>query len=86
MNVGYWHKPGSAEWSAIRSLPGDNRTFSNPGSTLQQCNTPATQPIRSALQQLDDTGFGQPMTRAGRPFGRLHPTPGDFGCFLIQKL
>jgi hypothetical protein len=28
---------------------------------------PATQPIRSALQQLHDIGFGQPMTRAGRP-------------------
>src|ERR1700730_17464521 len=28
---------------------------------------PATQPIRSALQQLHDIGFAQPMTRAGRP-------------------
>src|ERR1700731_3324064 len=28
---------------------------------------PATQPIRSALPQLHDIGFGQPMTRAGRP-------------------
>jgi hypothetical protein len=32
-------QPGSAEWSAIRSLPGDNRTFSTTRSTLQQCNT-----------------------------------------------
>ena len=32
-------QPGSAEWCAIRSLPGDNRTFRTTRSTLQQCNT-----------------------------------------------
>ena len=52
-----WHKPESAESSAIRSVPGDNRTFSNPGSTLQQRNTPAAHPIRSALQQLHHIGL-----------------------------
>ena len=45
-----WHKPEPAESSTIRSLPGDNQTFSNAGSTLQQCNTPATHSNRSALQ------------------------------------
>ena len=39
-----WHKHEFAQSSAIRSLLGDNRTFSNPESTLQQCNTPATHP------------------------------------------
>jgi hypothetical protein len=32
-------QPGSAESSAICSLPGCNRTFSDPESTLQQGNT-----------------------------------------------
>ena len=40
MDVGCWHEPESAGSSAIQSLPGDNRTFSNPGSTL---NTAAVQ-------------------------------------------
>jgi len=59
-------QPGSAGPSAIRSLPGDNRTLITLGSTLQHYNTPATYPIRSALQQLKTSGFGPGgTTRAG---------------------
>jgi hypothetical protein len=47
--VSLWHKPEFAESSAIRSLPGDNPTFSGPGSTLQQCNTPAPNSLGAAV-------------------------------------
>jgi hypothetical protein len=61
-------QPGSAGSSAIPSLPGGNRTFSNPGSTLQQRNT--RQLIQFALlcSSFTTSGFTQPRkSRAGRP-------------------
>jgi hypothetical protein len=57
--VGLWHKPESAESSAIWSISGCNRTFSDPESTLQQCNTQKlTQSlIRLGLHQLHYIGL-----------------------------
>src|SRR5262245_16303305 len=83
-NVPCWHKPESAESSAIRSLPGENQTFSNPGSTLQSGNSPNSlgAAVSSPHQASDCPAQRVP---AGR-FGPLHLAPGDFGCFLIQKL
>ena len=71
-NVGLWHKPESAESSAIRSVPGDNRTFSDPGSTLQQCNVPATHQFARRCSGFTTSGAGPlSTTRARRPLWSL---------------
>src|SRR6516164_1952126 len=63
-----WHKPESAEWAEIRSLAGDNRTFSNPASTRQQCNVPQLTQFARRCGSFTTSGFGPPSTtRAGRP-------------------
>ena len=58
-DVGNWHYPDLPSRLLIWSLPGCNRTFSDPESTLQQCNTQKlTQSlIRSGLQQLHYIGL-----------------------------
>ena len=85
-------QPGSAGSSAIPSLPGDNRTFSNPGSTCNSAtlgNSPnslcSAAVSRHRLRTADDDP-------AGRPFGRLHPAPGalivdaDLGMRLFAAI
>ena len=71
-----WHKPEFAELFAIRSLPGDNRTFSNLGENTATVQHPATHPIRSTLRSFTTSGFTQPGRAAPAAlFGRLHPAP-----------
>jgi hypothetical protein len=54
--------------SAIRSLPGDNRTFSTTRSTLQQCNTRQLTQFALLCSSFTTSGFTQPRkSRAGRP-------------------
>ena len=87
MNVGSWHKPEFAESSATRSLPGDNRTFSNSGSTLHSA-TPRqlTQLLGAAVASSHRASDRRARRVPAALFGPLHPASGDFGCFLIQKL
>ena len=63
-------QPGSTGSSAIPSLPGGNRTFSNPGSTLQQCNTRQLTQFALLCSSFTTSGFTKPRkSRAGRPLG-----------------
>ena len=79
--VSYWHKPESAESSAIRSLPGDNRTFRNAGA--QHCNSATPQQLTQIARRCSTfttPGFGPRRRRVlAALFGPLHLARGDFG-------
>ena len=56
----------------------------------QHCNSATSRQLTQFARRCSSftTSGAGPLstTRARRPLGPSHPAPGDFGCFLIQKL
>src|SRR5215472_140939 len=84
MVSGIGTKPESAEWAAIRSLAGDNRTFSNTATVQRPGNSPNS--LGAAVASPHRASDCPARRVPAGLFGPSHPAPGDFGCFLIQKL
>jgi len=68
--------------SGLRS--GRYRVITGRSATLQQCNSPNSlgAAVASPYRASDRRARRVPAAL----FGPSHPAPGDFGCFLIQKL